>query len=144
MSLVLFTVIIPLPPSITDPPRPVTTTISTVVNLTCLVTGSPDPLIAWFKDGEQIANARLQYYYIPSVTPDDRGNYRCTASNEIDVATSAEALLQLSGVREYLVGLALSGRERRKRQNELEMVCLLTRFAQLSQVTALIVGPHSY
>ncbi len=105
------TVIQPSPPDITDPPRPVITTISSSVSLTCLATGSPDLLFTWFKDNEQIPNTRLSHYNIPSVTPGDRGYYHCTATNDVVADTSDQALLHLVGVWQYRVGFALSWKQ---------------------------------
>ncbi len=131
-------------PAITDPPRPVTTTILSPVNLTCQATGSPDPLFAWFKDNKPIPSARLSHYNLPSVTPDDRGYYHCTATNDGGTDTSDQALLRLVGVRQYRVGFTPSGSSRKKCQSPIDMVCIPHWFIHgwVHVSFSVCIGPH--
>ena len=94
-------VITEVPPEIVRGPNAVTTTIGESVNLTCTATGVPTPKYEWFKDGKQIDNANLPYYYIGSVTPEDRGSYYCTAANNAGTDRSREVLLSLRGKSSY-------------------------------------------
>lgn len=62
--------------------------------LTCKVRGNPRPVVAWSKDGEAIVpNERIQQIenvegqcelLISNPTPEDSGNYVCTAGNKLD------------------------------------------------------------
>ena len=75
------------------------------VNLTCLVSGNPQPTIQWYKDGEVIKHEMSQYYVIESVDIADRGSYWCTASNSLGSITSNTALVNIHGIQQYLFSL---------------------------------------
>ena len=69
----------------------------TGVDLTCEVTGKPDPVITWFKNDEQITGGRFVVLesgslHIAKVVLADAGHYRCTAENRFN-KTSAEGTL---------------------------------------------------
>ena len=84
-------------PSITQPPQSQSHSLGQPVNLTCGADGNPPPLYQWFRDGTEIPGASLPYLYLSVVTPGDRGNYTCTASNEGGTATSSPGLLSITG-----------------------------------------------
>jgi len=87
----------PEPPQIITPPQAVTSRLGGQVNLTCIATGIPPPVYQWFRDDELLENITLPYLLIPSIDVENRGYYRCTASNDDGVATSSPALLALDG-----------------------------------------------
>ena len=84
-------------PSITQPPQSQSHSLGQPVNLTCGANGIPPPLYQWFRDGTEIPGASFPNLYISVVTPGDRGNYTCTASNEGGTATSSPGLLSITG-----------------------------------------------
>ncbi|OWF36510.1 Neuroglian [Mizuhopecten yessoensis] len=59
---------------------------SNSVDLLCQTSGKPDPIITWYKEGQQITGGRYQIrtngdLHINSVVLSDAGLYRCTANN---------------------------------------------------------------
>ncbi|XP_012943169.1 neuroglian isoform X3 [Aplysia californica] len=85
-------------PTIVEPPRAMQLSAEgQPVNLTCQVTGKPDPIITWFKNSEQITGGRYEilpngHLQIRSVVLADAGHYRCQAQNRFN-STSAEGSL---------------------------------------------------
>ncbi len=72
-----------LPPTITSPPEPQLSNLYFSVNLTCIASGTPEPNITWYKDGERIPDQRLPFLYLPELQLEDRGFYHCVAENLI-------------------------------------------------------------
>lgn len=63
--------------------------------LSCIVTGEPQPIITWYKDGEAIPGQMTPTLLITSVETSDRGMYSCRASNSEGTITSNGALLRI-------------------------------------------------
>ena len=86
------------PPSISVGPSRIYVPIYEQANFLCLVEGNPKPSIAWFKDGVEIPGEKSQFLIIRSATLSDRGNYYCTATNDLGTATSNIGYLGLYGM----------------------------------------------
>ena len=74
-------------PTIVAPPETLKLSAEGVpVELTCEVEGKPDPVITWYRNGEQITGGRYMiqpkgHLYISTVVLADAGLYRCHAKN---------------------------------------------------------------
>ena len=75
------------------------------VNLTCVVSGSPQPSIQWYKDNAPLPGEVYPSYYIQSVELDDRGVYHCKAMNSEGSVVSNAAVINILGVQQYTVEL---------------------------------------
>ena len=75
------------------------------VNLTCVVSGSPQPTIQWYKDNAALQGEVYPSYYIQSVELDDRGVYHCEAMNSEGSVVSNEAVINILGIQQYTVEL---------------------------------------
>lgn len=75
------------------------------VNLTCVVSGSPQPSIQWYKDGALLPGEVYPSYFIQSVEVDDRGVYHCEATNSEGSVQSSGAVINILGVQQYTVEL---------------------------------------
>ncbi|XP_053415690.1 hemicentin-2 [Nycticebus coucang] len=83
------------PPAIAPSPSNLTLTAHTPASLPCEASGSPKPLVAWWKDGQKL-NFRLQqgtYRLLPSnallltaPSPQDEAQFECVVSNEVGEA----------------------------------------------------------
>ncbi|XP_055255516.1 hemicentin-2 isoform X3 [Moschus berezovskii] len=83
------------PPAIAPGPSNLTLTAHTPASLPCEASGSPKPLVAWWKDGQKL-DFRLQqgaYRLLPSNTllleapgPQDSALFECVVSNEVGEA----------------------------------------------------------
>lgn len=73
----------------------------TSINLTCGVSGSPQPEIQWFKDNVPIEGERLPYLYIEYVRISDRAFYHCEATNVISNDTSRPVVVNIRGIYIY-------------------------------------------
>ncbi|KAK7102376.1 neuroglian-like isoform X2 [Littorina saxatilis] len=70
----------------------------TSLNMTCRVTGKPDPIITWFKDDQQITGGRYRTQpngdlYTEHVVLSDAGLYRCEAENKFNKTSRSGLLL---------------------------------------------------
>ncbi|XP_076984267.1 hemicentin-2 [Tamandua tetradactyla] len=80
------------PPAIAPSPSNLTVTAHTRVSLPCEASGSPRPLVAWWKDGQKL-DFRLQqgtYRLLPSnallltdPSPQDSAQFECVVNNEV-------------------------------------------------------------
>ncbi|XP_012862831.2 hemicentin-2 [Echinops telfairi] len=83
------------PPAIAPGPSNLTLTAHTRASLPCEASGSPKPLVVWWKDGQKL-DFRLQqdtYRLLPSnallladPSPQDSGQFECAVSNEVGEA----------------------------------------------------------
>ena len=80
------------------PPTPQNVTLGSLINLTCIVTGAPQPRIEWLKGGQILTGRNLPYFVIEKVTPEDRGQYRCRATNSEGTAQSSNVLVTIQGM----------------------------------------------
>ena len=80
------------------PPTPQNVTLGSLVNLTCIVTGAPQPRIEWFKEGQVLNGQNLPFLVIEKVIPDNRGQYRCRATNSEGTAQSSDVLVTIQGI----------------------------------------------
>ena len=64
--------------------------LNSLVNLTCVATGAPQPVITWYFDRDIITGADSPIYIIDSIQPAQRGNYSCRVMNSegMDQATA--------------------------------------------------------
>ena len=90
-------VIITIPPTITMGPSDTTADLYGEVELTCLATGNPQPVIHWFKDGKRFftSNADPPMFLIEEMSLDNRGLYHCEATNTAGKDVSVSSVLNL-------------------------------------------------
>ena len=69
----------------------------------CLVSGSPQPMIQWYKDRSALPNEISELLVIESITLSNRGIYHCTATNSEGVVKSSSAVLNVAGIQQYIV-----------------------------------------
>ena len=62
-----------------------------------MATGVPPPEYTWFKDGVLIPGETQPLLYIPEVQPNDRGSYKCKATNPLGEVTSEVVVLMIPG-----------------------------------------------
>ena len=84
-------------PTITKPPSDTTADMYGEVELPCVATGNPQPIIHWFKDGKRIfmSDADPPMLLIEEMGLDDRGWYHCEAINTIGIDISVRSVLNL-------------------------------------------------
>ena len=75
------------------------------VNLSCVVSGSPQPSVQWFKDNSPLSGQVYPFYFIQSVELDDRGVYHCEGVNSEGSVVSNPAVLNILGIQQYVVEL---------------------------------------
>lgn len=75
------------------------------VNLSCIVSGSPQPTIQWYKDDAPLQGQVYPSYFIQSVELNDRGVYHCEAMNSEGSVESSRAVINILGIQQYTVGL---------------------------------------
>ena len=77
-------------PVIVTPPMDQDVPLSSLVNLTCVATGAPQPVITWYFEGVLITGANSPIYIIDSIQPAQRGTYSCRVMNSegMDQATA--------------------------------------------------------
>lgn len=92
-------------PAIVSAPQTAFVSIYGSVNLTCVVSGSPQPSIQWFKDGAPLPGEVFPSFFIESVDLNDRGVYHCEATNSLGVARSAAAVINIIGIQQYTIDL---------------------------------------
>ena len=80
------------------PPTAQNVTLGSLVNLTCIVTGSPQPRIEWLKEGEVLNGQNLPFLVIEKVIPENRGQYRCRATNSEGTVQSSNVLVTIQGM----------------------------------------------
>ncbi|CAG5127983.1 unnamed protein product, partial [Candidula unifasciata] len=71
---------------------------ATAVNLTCRTTGKPDPIITWYKDGEQITGGRYTIaksgdLKIRTLVLADSGLFKCEARNMFNTTSASGTLI---------------------------------------------------
>ena len=90
-------VIITIPPTITMGPSDTTADLYGEVELTCVASGNPQPIIHWFKDGKRIlmSNADPPMLLIEEMGLDYRGLYHCEATNTAGKYVSVSSLLNI-------------------------------------------------
>ena len=77
------------------------------VNLSCIVSGSPQPSIQWYKDDAPLQGQVYPSYYIQSVELNDRGVYYCEAMNSEGTVESSRAVINILGIQQYTVELSI-------------------------------------
>ena len=89
--------IITIPPTITKPPSDTIADLYGRVELTCVATGNPQPIIHWFKDGKRLSmfDADPPTLLIEEMTLNDRGLYHCEATNTAGKDVSVASVLNL-------------------------------------------------
>lgn len=83
------------PNVITDPENITETLLLSSFNLTCKAEGT-EPVYIWIKDGEVLDNMN-DILQVEEAQPDDRGSYRCIASNRAGNSTSEPGLVVIPG-----------------------------------------------
>ena len=86
-----------IPPTITKPPSDTTADLYSEVELSCVATGNPQPIIHWFKDGKRIfmSDADPPTLVIEEMGLNDRGLYHCEATNAAGKDVSVSSVLNL-------------------------------------------------
>ena len=92
-------------PSIERGPQTTFASIYSSVNLSCVVSGSPQPSVQWYKDNAPLSGQVYPFYFIQSVELDDRGVYHCEGVNSEGSVVSNPAVLNILGVQQYVVDL---------------------------------------
>ena len=82
---------------ITIPPASVKAELYYLVNLTCTATGDLPITYQWERDGHLLPGEIFSSLIIPEVNPDHRGAYTCIATNHVNSATSAPAIVSIRG-----------------------------------------------
>ena len=67
--------------TITQSPQSVRAELYDKVNLTCDATSEVPIMYEWIKDGQMLSGHVSNSLIIPEINPEDRGVYRCIASN---------------------------------------------------------------
>lgn len=93
------------PPTIDQGPQTTFVGIYSHVNLTCIVSGSPQPTIQWYKDDVALPGEVFSSYFIESVELNDRGVFHCEATNTLGTAKSSPAVINLVGIQQYVVDI---------------------------------------
>ena len=83
-------------PRISTHPRNKFVRLFDTVELSCVASGQPDPTVDWYKNGVSL-NFRGNDFLIKEVTLNDRGNYSCRAKNNVGVAESNNAIVNIEG-----------------------------------------------
>lgn len=89
-------------PSIVEPPQPTTTSLNSMIFLTCNATGNPQPSITWSKNGVELAGRNGPRLEFSSVSPTDRGLYQCQATNSEGTQSSMAVYLTINGMYLYI------------------------------------------
>jgi hypothetical protein len=90
-SSVIVTVSPVVPPTITQHPASAEVAKNFSASFHVQVTGSPNLIFNWRKNGQLIPNATSSYYSIQSVVPSDSGSYSVTVTNDGGTVTSEPA-----------------------------------------------------
>lgn len=89
-------------PNFTKPLESVEVTEGSAATLECKVTGTPEPSIAWFKDGESVADVKRYKtrfdgeratLKVTTTELDDEGEFKCVAENTFGSASCSSELL---------------------------------------------------
>ena len=87
-----------LAPNIITNPVGATVTAGASITFSVVATGIPDPTdYQWYKDGNPLPVTSSATYTIPSTTGNDNGTYKVVVSNDAGSATSADAILVVTG-----------------------------------------------
>ena len=62
---------------------------SSNLKLCCPVSGYPNPLVTWERNGVQLQRSENPLYFISKVNQEDFGNYTCTATDGRSFIASA-------------------------------------------------------
>ena len=94
-------------PTIITSPQPVSSPLFSPVNLSCIVEGNPTPRVDWYKDGREIVDQHNTHYYISGLRLEDRGEYWCTATNQLAsphiTVSSTPALVTINSKRSIII-----------------------------------------
>ena len=84
-------------PSIISPPLPVYESLFSMVNLTCVADGYPDPAIQWWFNGDRLDGDVSEILVIPELMVEQRGRYSCTASGASITVNSEPVVVNIQG-----------------------------------------------
>lgn len=84
------------PPRVTTHPQATTILEGKPLNLTCLATGKPEPIITWYKDGLVIKDRSNGIFVITKIKRRDDGIYQCYAKNKVGTDRSLTAKVQVN------------------------------------------------
>ncbi|XP_019854703.1 PREDICTED: uncharacterized protein LOC109583711, partial [Amphimedon queenslandica] len=108
-------VVINSAPVIVTPPMDQDVPLGSLVNLTCVATGAPQPVITWYLEGTLIPGANSPIYIIDSIQPAQRGTYSCRAMNS-EGMVQATATVTINDIRQYVTTLTASSSRKRQVQ----------------------------
>lgn len=106
ISCVYYSLLFTVAPVITVPPYDMNVTTTEDLDLTCLISGFPIPLIEWYHNGSVISpDERITILHNSSVTIltvintslADSGDYRCSGINDVGSVFSPPALVLIQG-----------------------------------------------
>ena len=86
-----------IPPTITSPPFPVYERLFSMVSLSCIASGYPDPAIQWWFNGDRLEGDVSETLVIPELNLEQRGRYSCTASGPSEVVHSESVVVNVQG-----------------------------------------------
>ena len=97
----------PRAPTIIAIPQDQIISLAQAVNFTCEADGNPPPVYRWYQDGMQVPGANLPNFFIPEISPSNRGNYTCRAINQEGSVESSPGLLTIQGSSLYSLRVLL-------------------------------------
>lgn len=83
-------------PTITTQPLSSTVSVGASVSFSVAVSGSPTPVLQWFKNGISLTGSTSSTLSLPSVTALDAGTYTVVATNSAGSVTSSGAVLAVN------------------------------------------------
>ena len=99
IDFIVVGVVVPVAPEIVTPPDNITAPFHKSVELSCIATGNPQPVILWYKDNRRLFDTAADPPILPIPQLDlvDRGFYFCEASNSAGREVSRTIVVNIEG-----------------------------------------------